>query len=167
MMWTGDELVLLALDLVDNPGADEPSLYRAVAYSFTSRSWRNLPDAETVGGGWPAWFALVGSPAEAAWSCYLQMAVGATTGSSTFVRVAGLNRFSVLTAPIAPDTDGSEADGGDRLRGPSWPLEEPHVQRHAGEAGGVPRPHPSTEYCATRNCSRPRARTAGRANGTG
>jgi len=66
--------------------------------------WR--VDGEGLAGIWLSEFALVGSPAEAAWSCYLQMAVGATTGSSTFVRVAGLNRFGVLTAPIAPDTDG-------------------------------------------------------------
>lgn len=60
MVWAGDEVVLLALDLVDNPGAEEPSLYRAVAYSFASRSWRMLPDAETVVGGWPTWFAVDG-----------------------------------------------------------------------------------------------------------
>jgi hypothetical protein len=57
MVWTGRELVLLALDLVDNPGAEEPSLYRAAAFTFASRSWRRLPDSEVVG-GWPTWVAV-------------------------------------------------------------------------------------------------------------
>jgi hypothetical protein len=57
MVWTGRELVLLALDLVDNPGAEEPSLYRAATFTFASRSWRPLPDSEVVG-GWPTWVAV-------------------------------------------------------------------------------------------------------------
>jgi hypothetical protein len=57
MVWTGRELVLLALDVVDNPGAEEPSLYRAATFTFASLSWRRLAASEVVG-GWPTWVAV-------------------------------------------------------------------------------------------------------------
>lgn len=57
IVWTGRELVLVAPDLVDNPGADEPSVYRAAAFDSSSGSWRRLPDSP-VQSGWGAWFAI-------------------------------------------------------------------------------------------------------------
>ena len=42
-------LVLLDLELVPNPGAERPSLYRAAVLDLTDRSWRRLPDSEVVG----------------------------------------------------------------------------------------------------------------------
>ncbi|CAN5888776.1 hypothetical protein BH23ACT10_BH23ACT10_04660 [soil metagenome] len=59
MVWTGDELVLLALDLVDNPGSKKPSLYRAATLDMASRSWRRLPESEIVGDS--PWWVSVGS----------------------------------------------------------------------------------------------------------
>jgi hypothetical protein len=66
LVWTGDEVELLALDLVDEPGAQEPSLDRTAASTFASRSWHQLPDAEAVVGGWPTWFAVDGLVVNAA-----------------------------------------------------------------------------------------------------
>lgn len=52
MVWTDHGLVLLALEHVPNPGAEEPSLYRAAL--LEDDEWRRLPDSEVV--GWnPMW----------------------------------------------------------------------------------------------------------------
>ena len=58
-------LVLLDLELVPNPGAERPSLYRAAVLDLTDRSWRRLPDSEVVGST-PTWLrsgGLVVNPA--------------------------------------------------------------------------------------------------------
>jgi hypothetical protein len=60
MVWTGRELILLALDLVPNPNSEEPSLYRAAALDLASDSWRRFPDSEILG-GWPTWFPTTGA----------------------------------------------------------------------------------------------------------
>ena len=44
-------LVLLDLELVPNPNAERPSLYRAAVLDLTDRSWRRMPDSEVVGVG--------------------------------------------------------------------------------------------------------------------
>ena len=53
----GQELVLLAQDLVDQPGSAEPSVVRAAVLDSARREWRLLPDSE-VSGGWGPWFAI-------------------------------------------------------------------------------------------------------------
>lgn len=50
MVWTGREVVLLANELVPNPGSERPSLVRAAAYDPGTEQWRRLQDSETVGG---------------------------------------------------------------------------------------------------------------------
>ncbi len=58
-------LALLDLELVPNPGAERPSLYRAAVLDLTDRSWRRLPDSEVVGST-PTWLrsgGLVVNPA--------------------------------------------------------------------------------------------------------
>jgi hypothetical protein len=60
MVWTGRELVLLALDLVPNPNSDEPSLYRAATLDLATGSWRRLADSEVLGGSL-TWFAVDGT----------------------------------------------------------------------------------------------------------
>jgi hypothetical protein len=52
MVWTDEGLVLLGIELVPNPGAAEPSLYRAAI--FTDDEWRRLPDSEVMGYN-PVW----------------------------------------------------------------------------------------------------------------
>jgi len=59
VVWTGSELVLLGLELVPNPGSENPSLYRAAALDLATGAWRRLPDSEVV--GWnPVWFSTAG-----------------------------------------------------------------------------------------------------------
>lgn len=50
MVWTGSEVVLLAQELVPNPGADGPSIARAAAFDPGTGTWRRLPDSEVIGG---------------------------------------------------------------------------------------------------------------------
>lgn len=50
MVWTGVEVVLLANELVPNPGSERPSLVRAAAFDPGTKQWRRLPDSEIVGG---------------------------------------------------------------------------------------------------------------------
>ena len=54
MVWADDDLVLLGLQLVRDPGS-RPSLYRAAALDLATNTWRSLPDSEVA--GWnPAWY---------------------------------------------------------------------------------------------------------------
>ena len=54
-VWTGQELLLLGVEVVPQPNAARPSLYRAAGLDLASGSWRRLPDSEVL--GWnPAWF---------------------------------------------------------------------------------------------------------------
>ncbi len=55
MVWTGTELVLIALDLVPSPGLQEPTLYRAAALDPSAGRWRSLPNSG-IAGGYPVWF---------------------------------------------------------------------------------------------------------------
>lgn len=50
MVWTGREVVLLAHELVPNPGSERPSLVRAAAFDPDTERWRRLPDSEILGG---------------------------------------------------------------------------------------------------------------------
>lgn len=53
----GSGLVLFGIELVPNPGAESPSLYRAAL--FDDGVWKRLPDSEVV--GWnPIWWAVDG-----------------------------------------------------------------------------------------------------------
>jgi hypothetical protein len=52
MVWAGDEIVLLGIPNVPNPGV-EPSIYRAAALN-RDLEWRRLPDPEVVGHN-PVW----------------------------------------------------------------------------------------------------------------
>jgi hypothetical protein len=48
-VWTGSSLVLLAAELVPNPGSDGPSFQRAAVLDLETRTWERLPDAaETI-----------------------------------------------------------------------------------------------------------------------
>lgn len=54
-VWTGSSLVLLAAELVPNPGSKGPSFQRAAVLDLDARTWERLPDAtETITGsfGW-------------------------------------------------------------------------------------------------------------------
>lgn len=51
------QLVLLGLELVDNPGSQQPSLYQAAALELSSMTWRELGGLE-VSGGYAHWFAV-------------------------------------------------------------------------------------------------------------
>lgn len=54
-VWTGQELLLLGVEVVPQPNGPRPSLYRAAGLDLASGTWRRLPDSEVV--GWnPAWF---------------------------------------------------------------------------------------------------------------
>ncbi|MGH2807778.1 MAG: hypothetical protein ACRDKT_10945 [Actinomycetota bacterium] len=53
MVWTGDEIVLLGLPHVDNPGAEGPSLYEVATLS-PGHEWRHLPASE-VSFNTPSW----------------------------------------------------------------------------------------------------------------
>ena len=54
-VWTGRELLMTSLDLVDQPNSVRPSLYRAAALDLGAGTWRGLPDSEVL--GWsPTWF---------------------------------------------------------------------------------------------------------------
>ena len=54
-VWTGRELLMVSLDLVDQPNSARPSLYRAAALDLGAGTWRRLPDSEVL--GWsPTWF---------------------------------------------------------------------------------------------------------------
>ena len=57
MVWTGDEVVLLANELVPNPGAERPSLVRAAALDPETEQWRRLPDSEIIGGHETWWWS--------------------------------------------------------------------------------------------------------------
>lgn len=50
MVPTDDEVVLLARELVPNPGSERPSLVRAAAWDPETHEWRRLPDSEVIGG---------------------------------------------------------------------------------------------------------------------
>lgn len=56
MVWTGTEVVLLAREMVPNPGAEGPSLVRAAVWTPTTEKWRRLPDSE-VAGGYDWWWS--------------------------------------------------------------------------------------------------------------
>jgi len=59
MVWTGDELVLLGIEAVPQPGSADPAFYRAAAYDAASGTWRRLPDSEVI--GWsPTWYSAAG-----------------------------------------------------------------------------------------------------------
>ncbi len=49
-----DTLALLDVELVPNPGADGPTLYRAAVLDLTTSTWTRLPtsDVAGLGGGW-------------------------------------------------------------------------------------------------------------------
>lgn len=54
-VWTGQELLLLGVEVVPQPNAARPSLYRAAGLDLATGAWRRLPDSEVL--GWdPAWF---------------------------------------------------------------------------------------------------------------
>ena len=54
-VWTGQELLMLGVEVVPQPNAVRPSLYRAAGLDLASGNWRRLPDSEVL--GWnPAWF---------------------------------------------------------------------------------------------------------------
>lgn len=78
-VWSGDELILTAIEHVPNPGSEGPALYRAAAYDPTTASWRRLPDSEVVGYN-PEWFWSGGR------------VVNPTTGSSDGGEVNGWDR---------------------------------------------------------------------------
>ncbi len=59
MVWTGTELVLLAIEHVPQPGSDGPAVYRAAALDPGRDTWRRLPDSEIVGYD-PVWFWSAG-----------------------------------------------------------------------------------------------------------
>lgn len=139
MVWTGDEVVLLALDLVDNPGAAKPSLYRTAAYTLGSRSWRQLPDAEAVVGGWPTWFAVDGLVVNAAAS---GADGGETNGWGRWYPYGGIfdpaaASWSALPRPpeqLRPWLDVSAAGGRAVLNNSGWVFDVPtrtwtHVPR--------------------------------------
>jgi hypothetical protein len=52
MVWTGEEIVLLGIPNVPNPGV-KPSIYRAAALT-QDLEWRRLPESEVVGSN-PVW----------------------------------------------------------------------------------------------------------------
>lgn len=56
MVWLGDRLLLTAHHLVDNPGADGPSLTRLAVLDGSLKHWTTLPDSEIIGGN-PQWVA--------------------------------------------------------------------------------------------------------------
>jgi len=54
LVWTGSELVLIGVELVEQPGSSEPPIYRAAALDLDSGAWHRMPDSEIV--VWnPAW----------------------------------------------------------------------------------------------------------------
>ena len=55
IVWTGEELVLLGIEDVPQPGSAEPALYRAATLDLGTFRWHRLPDSEIVGYE-PAWF---------------------------------------------------------------------------------------------------------------
>lgn len=50
-VWTGDRLLLAAQDLVDSPGAEEPSLVRLAELDAGLTTWRELGATEILGAG--------------------------------------------------------------------------------------------------------------------
>lgn len=55
LVWTGEELVLLGIADVPNPGAEEPALYRAATIDLSTGHWSDSVTSEIV--GWnPVWF---------------------------------------------------------------------------------------------------------------
>lgn len=55
LLWTSGEVLLLAAELVPQPGSDGPSLQRAALLDLGQRTWRRLPDATdtvTAGRSW-------------------------------------------------------------------------------------------------------------------
>lgn len=56
MVWTETEVVLLAREVVPNPGSERPSLVRAAAYDPATEKWRRLPDSE-IAGGYDWWWS--------------------------------------------------------------------------------------------------------------
>jgi len=79
MVWTGAELLLLALEDVENPGSEGPSLYQAAVLDVAAGTWRRLPDSE-ISGYDPVWFWSTGR------------AVNPTIGSSDGGDVNGWGR---------------------------------------------------------------------------
>jgi hypothetical protein len=51
-------LVLLDLELVPNPGADGPTLYRAAVLDLTTSAWHRLPLSDVAGLGGGGWHAV-------------------------------------------------------------------------------------------------------------
>jgi META domain len=50
----GDRVLLVDLELVPDPGADRPTLYRAAVLDLAAGSWQRLPDSGVVGSD-PVW----------------------------------------------------------------------------------------------------------------
>ncbi|GAB3739202.1 Kelch repeat-containing protein [Microlunatus parietis] len=50
-VWLGDRLLLTAMDLVDSPGSERPSLVRLATWDPSSDRWALGPDTELIGGG--------------------------------------------------------------------------------------------------------------------
>lgn len=50
-VWVDGRLLLLAHDLVPNPGAEGPSLVRLASFDFATSTWQRLPDSGVIGGG--------------------------------------------------------------------------------------------------------------------
>jgi hypothetical protein len=60
MVWTGEELLLLAVEIEDVSQTDESSYrYRAAALDIASGKWRRLPDSDIAGFA-PTWFWSAG-----------------------------------------------------------------------------------------------------------
>jgi hypothetical protein len=55
VVWTGEELVLTAIEHVPNPGSEGPAVYRAATLDLASGTWRRLPDSQVTGYN-PEWF---------------------------------------------------------------------------------------------------------------
>ena len=54
MAWTDGALVLLARELIPNPGSEEPSLVVAARLELQHGTWERLPDSKMIGTPW-AW----------------------------------------------------------------------------------------------------------------
>jgi hypothetical protein len=59
MVWAGDELILLAPELVPQPNSEEPALLRVAAFDPATWAWRRLTDSDILAGD-PDWYSAGG-----------------------------------------------------------------------------------------------------------
>ena len=122
-------LVLLDLELVPNPGADGPTLYRAAVLDLGTSTWRRLPTSDVAGSG------LVGTPSASCSSTPRRRpstaersatTAGTSRPAASSTRATGRRSALPARADRAPGPAAGDVAGDDVVVTEGWALHVGH-----------------------------------------